>query len=527
MPDRPDFSMIPPARIPKLSIPMASRSAVKLSATGGPSEGAQVVGVNVAQGGSGKTIVFVENNLRSTGGHFLDMARLMAMASHRRGDRVVVATHQNFDQPDHFQADCATGPPIEIHPIFRDPWMAHWSLGVDGRSATQRDHGGRPLSSDASMVSRWRQCRQSIRDRRAKSARRPDAMLNRWAEDLLNTIKHCKIGTNDAIIINTADDFQMLALAKACRGFNAARPLTIHVIFHLAAYLGDRPTRRSIEMGQQVKRSIQDCEPHRVVVHATTSGLCEQLRRVGVRANLIAYPMSLAANENRSDHVESERPIRVAMAGGLRAEKGTRHLGKLLEDLMRSPSGPGRPTISLQAHPKQLRRLLPRRLRRHIVHETDKGSGAETIAGLIPKLRGDASPWIECVRPDLGPTDYHRWIQSSDVGLFLYDARRYAVRCSAALLDMMLLGKPVIVPADTWMAEQVTLGNDDGEIGLIYEHIDDVPGLIEQLATRLPLLAHHARRYAAVVAERHHPEQTVRSFDATNVSAGMNSPIAA
>src|SRR6185295_17092090 len=44
---------------------------------------------------------------------------------------------------------------------------------------------------------------------------------------------------------------------------------------------------------------------------------------------------------------------------------------------------------------------------------------------------------------------------STDIGLLPYDAERYYTRCSGVLLEMLCAGASVLVPAGTWLAEQI------------------------------------------------------------------------
>jgi len=61
---------------------------------------------------------------------------------------------------------------------------------------------------------------------------------------------------------------------------------------------------------------------------------------------------------------------------------------------------------------------------------------------------------------------YRDLILRTDIGLFLYDRHRYRYRCSAVLQEMLTAGKPVIVPAGSWLADQLTQP--------IHDHLDQL-----------------------------------------------------
>jgi len=64
------------------------------------------------------------------------------------------------------------------------------------------------------------------------------------------------------------------------------------------------------------------------------------------------------------------------------------------------------------------------------------------------------APLVNVPHP-LNVTNYARLMRESHIGLFLYDARKYYARCAGILVEMLMAGVPVIVPAGCWLAEQI------------------------------------------------------------------------
>jgi hypothetical protein len=77
--------------------------------------------------------------------------------------------------------------------------------------------------------------------------------------------------------------------------------------------------------------------------------------------------------------------------------------------------------------------------------------------GTVPThaRRGEAAVRFRYMPHPLESDAYHRLISQTDIGLFMYDRRRYRRRCSGILQEMLAAGKPVIVPAGCWLAEQI------------------------------------------------------------------------
>ena len=61
---------------------------------------------------------------------------------------------------------------------------------------------------------------------------------------------------------------------------------------------------------------------------------------------------------------------------------------------------------------------------------------------------------------------YINMIRDSDMAVFLHDGRAYYTRCSGVLVEMLAGGVPVLVPAGSWLSDQVAES--------IYEHLDEL-----------------------------------------------------
>ena len=104
----------------------------------------------------------------------------------------------------------------------------------------------------------------------------------------------------------------------------------------------------------------------------------------------------------------------------------------------------------LQASPRTARRFIGRKWTRNLhIHDH------------VPAASDDP---IVALHNPLGRHDYLKLIRQSDIGLFLYDSKRYHARCSGILVEMLAAGKPVLVPAGCWLADQIQEP--------IYEHLD-------------------------------------------------------
>ena len=198
---------------------------------------------------------------------------------------------------------------------------------------------------------------------------------------------------------------------------------------------------------------------NRVHLYATTDSLAGQLQHcLGEQFQTLPYPVNTALAELRG-----RRRRAPSFAGDLR-RRGTR--------------GQGRGTLAAR------RRRVAGRLFCHRSPATrfaDQGgrrfarAAAQLTADLAARTDGRAaqSPVVHAAWP-LSPPDYLKFLGGSDIGLLMYDALVYHVRCSGVLVEMLSAGVPVVAPAGCWLADQIAEP--------IFAHQ-------EQLRERLPVLA--------------------------------------
>jgi hypothetical protein len=319
-------------------------------------------------------------------------------------------------------------------------------------------------------------------------------MLEQWRNDLCRLLGQLQPTSTDTLLVNTGDDFAMLALAAALQRVSLP-PLRIDVIFHFALYDPAQPDRaaRLQQWGRQLRAALAALHPHHVHLHATTDSLAAQLREAqcGCEIRSIPYP-------TRPRGVVSTMaapPWKVVLAGLPRAEKGRAAIADLLRGL-EHPLRQGRLQVSMQMPARRWKSMVPRSL-----HGSYRRS-----------LNGDTHGPLAVMVANLSTEAYHRWLDTADVGLFLYEPDRYVARCSGVLLEMLTRGVPVIVPDGCWLADQVRLAGGHGTIGLIYRNREEIPELIGQYANRQEQIRARSVEYAATIAARHHGRNTLLSM---------------
>ncbi len=442
-------------------------------------------------------LLFVDDNIRSLDGHYFELATLLCEGANRLGHNTEVATHTSFRGSEEQT--------IRWSGMFTGQRMLPWSLGVDGRSRVGRDLDGQPIGG-----TRLQNLAQSIRDRFAPADRRPKILIKQWASALAQWLIQQSTTPDDTLVINTGDDFQLLALARALTtvGTNAPgniqnAPGSVHVIFHFAIQQDNTPLDRLTQLGEQVNRALSEISQNSnlaattIHLHATTEPLARQLQEAGVTVNAVPYPTRHRAPtriENKTDR------LNILLGGLPRREKGTKSISTFLSSIYEPHLLTHRYRVSLQLPLRKWKRIVPQNL-----HDDCHLRGMNTNI-LTPE--SPTQP-LNVITTVLGTSQYQDWLDTAELGLFLYEPQRYVARCSGVMLELMMRGIPVLVPDRCWLAEQLRGAGPDGTIGYAYRSLDEIPDLLSTIADDYEQLRLRAHGYAQTISNRHHPAQTL------------------
>lgn len=474
---------------------------------------------------SAPRILFMDDNVRNIGGHYLELASLLADGARDLGYQPRLVTHESLLARQSEWSDDSRLANLAVEPRFQVRRMENWSLGVDGPSMTQRDCEGNPIGG--TFLQRWS---QSIRDVLCRPARRPSAMLDAWANGFAESIIYFDPIPDDQIVINTGGDFQILALAAAIDRLEQNEQidaLTIHVIFHFAVF-DSEVTARGHAFGRQVNAAIASMNRHQIRLHATTHSLTNQLSEVGITATAIPYPTRIPSpwpespsaasscrligrqschlderRDRRWDQASEQAPNKIVLAGMPRAEKGRDQIKSLLQSIETSQLRSGKCQWSMQLPSKRWERMVPQSM--HDLYHQAVANPSDT--------------GLEVLHGNLTSADYHHWLDSADVGLFLYDPDRYVARCSGVLLEMMIRGVPVIVPNRCWLADQVRSAGERNAIGWIYHSTDEIPSILSELEHRLADITVNCQQHAQDIASIHSGRNMIREMGIADLNS--------
>ncbi|WP_374448655.1 hypothetical protein [Stella sp.] len=245
---------------------------------------------------------------------------------------------------------------------------------------------------------------------------------------------------DSVVLLPTASSREILALALALE--RIAPPRAIVMGFH-SLRTGDpdrRPTNQVLGLLRYAMNRLRRVfPPERILVHATTGLLAKDMadllrHQVRVCPHPIWY--DLAAPVLDAEAPPPDGRTTFAVLGGNRLDKGS--------DMV---AGIAREGVGLADRARLLVQLLPR------LREPAGTSIADALAG---------NPLVAIRRGVMPESAMLHHCATADAVLLPYDPAEYRDRASGIFAMAVAMGRPVIAPAGTWMAERLQAGEATG-----------------------------------------------------------------
>ncbi|MBL8890403.1 MAG: hypothetical protein JNL67_10520 [Planctomycetaceae bacterium] len=328
-------------------------------------------------------------------------------------------------------------------------------------------------------------------------------VVQSFASDCVRVFPGLVLMPSDHVFFATINDLELAGLLVYWMGAPESYLPHWHLQFHFDAFEGRVPEyRRQYRVLDPLRCLFEDIDnavpTHQLHYYATTAAIADQYQRLANRPiTELAYPISesfrsakamppkvvaIAANdqadfarstdaaarmigrldpsESRSIQVAIELPaaasesdassnfpkvplwnpnasgIPIVVAGGIRSEKGQKGLPEIWAELKRQVLDAGLGFIVCQRQEK--RQWYRQRF------SLPNSPGQEST---------DAS--VQYLPHPLSTPQYQELIRQAGIGLLTYDPRSYANRRAGIFGEYLASGVPTLVPAGTWMADQL------------------------------------------------------------------------
>ena len=329
-------------------------------------------------------------------------------------------------------------------------------MGADATPALRAALPGRPVLRDPTF-------RQDLSFDQRSSAF--EAMLHQYVDT--------ELGHEDWLLITTATQCEGRAAVHWLARIPARRRPWTLVLIPSDRWNRHGPAERERQVAEFRKLAADlasaGTEVRRHLIFAThTSAMAAELVSLLGTTVLVA---PIAVPEGSKDPVpagSTRGPPVVGLIGGARPEKGS--------DLVPA-------IVTASRRIKEVNFVL--QLANELLPE-------ETFAALC---RLEHEPGIRAIHGGLDFAAYHALLTQCDIVLLPYERIPYRQRTSSILVEAALAGRPVVVPAGTWLGDQVTEGR---AAGIVYGDQDPetIAKAVARCVTDLPALAAEARKLA-------------------------------
>lgn len=439
--------------------------------------------------------ILIDHSLKGAGGHHFEYAAQLLRAALAAGFATTLAAHRKFRGADGLPTEC------RVVSLFQHDTYSRHCLYFSKRyrmSAGTKEPATAAIPLHSSRrPTFWRRWVERLRN--VVSNRQRRRHIAGFAAACRRLFAQIELAEGDQVFVPTISELDLAGLVQFLRATPETRLADWHLQFHFDVFDGRPPeyesqTQRGELLRDEIRCSLAQVPAHRLHCYNTTEPLTLQYNRLSVAPfQTLPYPVRPAFRPT-DRYGETTRPVRITLAGYFRREKGRQHLTQLIRELWPEFLSTGQAQLVIQCRRSQLNRLLPHDIR--------------PSASQVGALWSDTQAPIVLAPHPLDTRQYIDFVCDADIGLFLYDSRRYYARCSGVLVEMLSAGVPVVVPAGCWLADQIEPSNQ--------RYLDRLAQTLPPVGDRVNL-GHVQQNVAETVASR----EVLRPAGATEAVIGF------
>lgn len=379
--------------------------------------------------------ILVDHSLRDTGGHHFDYVQCIARAANEMGFETSIGCNRKFRS-----GDLANSRSTFRHTTYQsDSYLA----GLRHLTREKINYL-EPVPKDLNFYQKAKYVWQIRRHKKRRAE-----FIRQFAMDCARFFHGTQFQDGDHVFFTTVSELELLGLAQ----YLARQPMSLqahwHLQFHFNLFEGRTP---EYEKQTSIARSIRSCFEiaaaqtpyHRRHFYTTSQLLAEQYQRLHVGDfEVLPYPVADAFRPDQSQTSSApstlDHPLRFTCPGAIRREKGhIEYLQPLVNKIWDEHLSQGKMKLVIQRPPRKL------------------VQGEKINLELPDSAASDEHQEVVNYLPHPLPSQqYSELIRSTDCGLLFYDSRTYFSRRAGVMGELLSCGKPVIVSAGSWLAEQI------------------------------------------------------------------------
>ena len=450
----------------------------------------------------------VDQSLINRGGHHYDYTMCIAQAASKMGFETIIGANKKLSSDTLF-------PHARISRAFTNTVYQRDSFltGLRQLKRSSQDLSASPKSKQSKLAELKRIYRQR------QQTNRRTKIIERFAKDCQSFFAEETLEESDHVFLTTASELEMMGLAIYLSTNQRSTLPTWHLQFHFNLFDGRTPEYNSQSNVESLMRecfesTLDRLYCHRLHCYTTSEELARQYNRLNV-CELTSLPYPVApeftqrnesqtvghanhrqphfANSARNAHANQASTLAIgqhnpaankaSVDSGSPSQKSSQETSQTISDF----NDPILPKDSHNAKP--IRFTCPGQIRRekgcfnYLQPLVDRlwnshlANGKIKIAVQRPARKKFRKQKIELTTPQpddilnlphdaieyfahpLGREAYIDFIRNTDCGLLFYDSRTYYSRRAGVLGELLSAGKPLIVSAGSWLAEQIAEPN--------------------------------------------------------------------
>lgn len=305
-----------------------------------------------------------------------------------------------------------------------------------------------------------------------------------FQESLENTFNNLQITPEDHIFIHTLGIEQLEELLYLLQKQNVAQMPKYHIM--LRRDIDDSLVKNAQGIG--IKACLNEFYqsqffPQKVRFYTDTPQLVDRYNSLSP-IEFIEIPVPFR-QEKLSEYLftkKENKPLHLVYLGDARIEKGYLHLPNIIKDLWKDY-------------------LVTKKLRIMIQSNFNINSGEKGILSSRLTLEQYPESMVKIIKNAMTTEEYYQLLMSADLLVIPYDNKSYRHRTSGVLTESLAAGKPVIVPANTWLASQI-----DDTRGEVYTHPQEISKKIIKVINNIEQYKKNAQTFSVNWCQKHSPD---------------------
>jgi len=437
-----------------------------------------------------KKLIILDPSLKDLGGHFYEYDAALGAAASRRAIHTLIYANKS----------CPAGLPVpggEIHPWFSTAWSAS---GGRSKSTARFILSKLPITLRIPLARLGRLVWALTK----KSAPRPpnanaaiSTVAEKFGKEVIAALRHAGCNRDDIVFLPTIRTSELFALWKAVQSTAELKSLQFHIVLRRNVAEMDLPEDGAPGISFLFREMHTTPARKAFIFYCDTQQLCNDYAALSshrMKFGILPIPFPHADPDPVSLEKWTAGPaVKLVYLGGARMEKGF-HLLSLAEKSLRK-TYTGKILWRLQA----------------------PVSGALEEPEVISARRDLSSVHdgsVDLVERNLSSAEFQSLLLSADVVLLPYLPEFYRARSSGVLVQVLAAGKPVVVPAGTWLSQQT-----NGIGAVAFGAPADFPHAILEALHQLPKLYEGAQARAAAYASLNNGDALLRALEVTAIAS--------